>query len=667
LSEQQFPALTLPSRHQMQATTKAWEAFMAGRGTGLENVRPAIRESWLRAQRLGVDPYLREIPLVLSAEDLEKLQEREDLLYVTAPVFETMVKVWEKEHFMIGLSDRDGCILHVNGHPWVLQRAMEINAVPGGGMAEELVGTAMVNVVLAQARPDYVLWSENYCQAFHPWASFGVPVHHPITGEVIGVLGISGYQRAYGHTEVILRLADRIEQLLHYEELNRRVTLLDEYHRFVLQHPHDTVLAIDGRGHVCGASPSLSGLVKMPQSVLGRSLLRVAELRVEGFRPLVQQDAIRPYAVRLALPQKDLSLDATAIPIRGQRQPAGTILVLSRPQTTRPVKSQRASWSASYTFADLTGESPAFQHCLTLARCAAAQDFPVLLLGESGTGKELFAHAIHSASARCHGPFVAVNCGAASDELLAAELFGYVEGAFTGAVRGGRAGKIELAHGGTLFLDEVEAMSPRMQVSLLRALEDGQVTRVGAEHPATLNVRVIAASNEDLQRVVHQKAFRSDLYYRLSAFPIILPPLRGRRGDIPLLARYLLDQLGFPHLHLSAEALALLSHYSWPGNVRELKNILLRAVHGMTGSTLTPAHFPQEISAIAPESAHGPVGALKETEVALIRRALAEADGNLARAAASLGIHRVTLYRKMKRYGLPGMGPRASSVRQHST
>ena len=665
MSEHQFPALTLPSRREMQATAKAWEAFMAGQETGLDKVRPAIRASWLRAQRLGVDPYLREIPLVLSAEDLEKLQEREDLIYVTTPVFETMVQVWKKEHFMIGLSDRDGCILHVNGHPWVLQRAMEINAVPGGGMAEELVGTAMVNVVLAQDRPDYVLWSENYCQAFHPWASFGVPVHHPITREVIGVLGISGYQRAYGHAEVMLRLADRIEQLLHYEELNRRVTLLDEYHRFVLQHPHDTVLAIDGRGHVCGASPSMSDLVRVPQSVLGRSLLRVPELQVEGFRPLVQQDEIRPYAVQMDIPGKELSLNATAMPIKGNRQPVGTILVLSRPQETRPVRSRRASWSASYTFADLTGKSPAFQHCLTLARRAAAQDFPVLLLGESGTGKELFAHAIHAASVRCHGPFVAVNCGAASDELLAAELFGYVEGAFTGAVRGGRAGKIELAHGGTLFLDEVEAMSPRMQVSLLRALEDGQVTRVGAEHPATLDVRVLAASNEDLQRVVQQKAFRVDLYYRLSAFPIVLPPLRERRDDMPLLARHLLDQLGFPHVRLSADALVLLSRYSWPGNVRELKNVLLRAAHGVTESTLTPAHFPQEISALAAESASVPVGALKETEVTLIRRALAEADGNLARAAACLGIHRVTLYRKMKRYSLPGVRPREAGMRQH--
>jgi len=245
-----------------------------------------------------------------------------------------------------------------------------------------------------------------------------------------------------------------------------------------------------------------------------------------------------------------------------------------------------------------------------------------------------------------------VNCGVASDELLAAELFGYVEGAFTGAVKGGRAGKIELAHGGTLFLDEVETMSPKMQVSLLRVLEEGRITRVGAERPMALNVRVLAASNEDLKETVNQKRFRLDLYHRLSPFPILLPPLRERREDIPLLVRHLLGQLGFVHLQLTAEALALLGRYSWPGNVRELRNVLLRTAHLAAGTTVTPAELPAEIATTVRENAPAPAGSLRETELTLIRQALADANNNLAQAAARLGIHRVTLYRKLKRYGL---------------
>lgn len=628
---------------------------MSGQDQGLEKVRPVIRASWQRAQRLGVDPYLREIPQVLSAEELEDLQERADLIYVATPVFETMVKAWEKERFLMGLSDRHGHVLHLSGHPWLLQRAMEVNVVPGSSLAEELVGTALANVVLAQDHSDYVLWSEHYRQAFHPWAALGAPIHHPLTGEAIGVVGIGGYELSHPHTlEVTERLAKRFEQILHHEELLRRTALLDEYHRFLLQHPQETVLAIDGRGHVCGASPSITELLDVPQRILGRSLLRVPELTVEGFRPLVQQEQeeVRPYALRVMILDKELTLKAEAIPIIGERQPAGTILILSRPSAPRLAKERRSAWLATYTFADLIGEATSFQQCLTLARRAAAQDFAVLLLGESGTGKELLAQAIHTASPRCQRPFVPVNCGVASDELLAAELFGYSEGAFTGAAKGGRAGKLELAHGGTLFLDEVEEMSTKMQVSLLRVLEEGRLTRVGAERPRALDVRVIAASNEDLQEAVRQKRFRLDLYHRLSPFPIPLPPLRERREDIPLLVRHLLGQLGFAHLRVTAEASVLLNRYAWPGNVRELKNVLLRAAHLVVGTVITPAELPQEIVTAARESAAAPTGSLRKTELALIRQALADANGNLAQAAARLGIHRVTLYRKLKRYGL---------------
>jgi len=345
-------------------------------------------------------------------------------------------------------------------------------------------------------------------------------------------------------------------------------------------------------------------------------------------------------------------LKAEAIPISGARQPAGTILVLSRPPVARPVKERQASWLATYSFADLVGQDSAFQQCVRLARRAAEGDFPVLLLGESGTGKELFAQAIHTASRRGRGPFVPVNCGVVTDELLAAELFGYVEGAFTGAAKGGRAGKLELAHGGTLLLDEVEAMSPRMQVSLLRALEEGRNVRIGAERPVPLDARIIAASNEDLREAVQQKRFRLDLYHRLSVFPILLSPLRERRSDIPLLVHHLLGHLSATRIRVTAEAMSALCRHAWSGNVRELRNMLLRAVHLASEKVITPAELPQELVAMVPESAATPAGSLRETELALIRQALAEANGNLAQAAACLGIHRVTLYRKLKRYGL---------------
>lgn len=654
MAEQSFPMLSTPDRREMRAIETAWEAFMTGQTTGLDHVRSVIRESWLRAQRFGVDPYLREIPLVFSVEELEGLQERADLVYVSEPVFETLVKTWGTEHLLLGLDDRQGRILHVNGHPWVLARAREINAVPGGGMAEELVGTTIVNVVLAQDRPEYVLWSENYCQSFHPWASFGAPVRHPLTGETIGVVAISGYERVYENADLVVRLAERIQTLLHREELIRRVALLDEYHRFVLQYPNDTILAVDARGRVCGASSSTVGLLKAPKSILGQSLLRIPNFHVEGFRPVVEQEEARPYGVDVSLSEKSLNLTAEAIPISGERQPVGTLLILPRIGGGRvgARSRHRSPWAASYSFSDFIGASDSTQRRLHLAQRAATQDFPVLLVGESGTGKEVLAQAIHNASSRRRGPFVPVNCGVAHDELLSAELFGYVEGAFTGAAKGGQVGKIELADGGTLFLDEVEAMSPKMQVSLLRVLEEKRIARLGAEQPTALDVRIIAASNEDLQEAVAQKRFRLDLYHRLAVFPIVLPPLRERRDDIPLLVRHFLEQLGFGDRRLSDEALSLLCSYSWPGNVRELRNVLLRAAHIATGMLIVPADLPTEVVEAAEQSRTVPSGSLRSTELELIRQALAEANGNLAQAAVQLGIHRVTLYRKVKRYGL---------------
>lgn len=654
MSESTATGFLWPSREEMRTVTTAWEAFVSGEAAGLERVRPVISASWQRCHRLRVDPYLQKIPLILLAEELEREQERADLTHVSTPVFKSIASAVDTERFLLSVSDRQGCILCLNGHPALLQQAREVDAVPGGGLREEQVGTTIANIVLAQDRADYVLWSEHFCQTFHPWASLGAPIRHPLTQETIGVVMIGGHEPTHFYAlETIERLAQRLEQLLHHEELVRRVTLLDTYHRFVLQYPQDTVLAIDGRGHVCGASSSAAQLLEAPQQLLGTSLLHIPGLHVQGLRPVSQQEDVQPYELSVTAAERGLLFHATAIPVRGERQPVGTIVILPHRRSPRQKREPTSSsWRVKYSFADLVGTAPAFQECLTLARQAAGHDFPVLLLGESGTGKELLAHAIHSASPRRLGPFVTVNCGVANDELLAVELFGYVEGAFTDAAKGGRKGKIELAHGGTLFLDEVDAMSPKMQVSLLRVLEEGNVTRVGAERPVTVDIRVIAASNEDLKTATSQKRFRVDLYHRLGSFLIVLPSLRERTNDILILARHLLAQLGFSGLRLSNDALALLKRYPWPGNVRELRNVLLRSAQQAQGEIITPRELPKEVVVATTVPPVASAGSLRASERDVILQAFADTNGHMRQAAARLGIHQATLYRKLKRYGL---------------
>jgi transcriptional regulator with PAS, ATPase and Fis domain len=327
----------------------------------------------------------------------------------------------------------------------------------------------------------------------------------------------------------------------------------------------------------------------------------------------------------------------------------------------------------------------------------------VLILGESGTGKEVFANAIHNASARCRAPFLAINCAAMPEGLIESELFGYSDGSFTGARKGGQAGKFEMANGGTVFLDEIGEMSPGMQAKLLRVLQERTVSRIGSSIEIPVDIRIIAATHCDLGSDVAAGRFREDLYYRLAVLEVKIPPLRERRQEIPRLARALIAKLSArlerPPVEIDDACLQRLAAYSWPGNVRQMENLLERAlVRSRGGVTLTAENLdlpelelPElDLSALAlpvpaspgltaPESSGAqlflpapplagalrnaapapaavplpaPASSLREIEKQAISEALAACRGNIRQTAARLGIARNTLYRKMQDYGL---------------
>ncbi len=340
----------------------------------------------------------------------------------------------------------------------------------------------------------------------------------------------------------------------------------------------------------------------------------------------------------------------------------GRIVSLRENRRIREITRRIIGTQASYTFETIQGSSRAIQDALHLGRIASRSDSTTLILGESGTGKELFAQAIHNASERCGGPFVAVNCGAIPRDLVQSELFGHVEGAFTGSARGGSAGKFELADGGTIFLDEIGDMSFDAQVSLLRVLQEGEVTRVGAKKSQRVDVRIIAATHRNLSQAVADGAFREDLYYRLNVLNLTVPPLRMRREDIALLARYFLGRcaqsLRKSVSGLSPEALEMLAAYHWPGNVRELENTIERATNLAMSELIQPGDLPLEIK----QRLHQPVpGRLPEPRAALdlgthemnaIIAALKDTRGNVRLAAKQLNVSRGGLYNKMQRFGL---------------
>ncbi len=314
---------------------------------------------------------------------------------------------------------------------------------------------------------------------------------------------------------------------------------------------------------------------------------------------------------------------------------------------------------AKYSFDNIVGASQSLEEVKALGRKVARSDTTVLLEGESGTGKEMFAHAIHIASGRVLGPFIKVNCAAIPEALFESELFGYTEGAFTGASKKGKKGKFALADKGTIFLDEVSELPLAMQVKLLRVLQEREVEPVGAEQPQAVDVRIVAASNKCLETLVEQGLFRSDLFYRLNVVRLQIPPLRVRKEDIPVLAEKILRQLaketGIPVEGLESAASEALMAYSWPGNVRELRNVLEQTMHIKTGNLITCQDIPramlikgERIGAIGlPRTLKSHVAQLEEE---LIRRAVANAKGDKCAAAVLLGISKSSLYAKIQQY-----------------
>jgi transcriptional regulator with PAS, ATPase and Fis domain len=318
---------------------------------------------------------------------------------------------------------------------------------------------------------------------------------------------------------------------------------------------------------------------------------------------------------------------------------------------------------ARYSFDSIAGRSEQLERVKELARKVARSDTTVLVVGESGTGKELFAHAIHVESGRTLRPFIKVNCAAIPAELFESELFGYREGAFTGARAKGKKGKFELAHQGTLFLDEISELPLTMQAKLLRVLQEREVEPLGAEQPLAVDVRIVAATNRRLEPLLEQGTFRHDLYYRLNVVRLDIPPLRERRDDLPLLVERILRQLeretGVPVEGVDEAAEAALRAHPWPGNVRELRNVLEQALYVKTGPIITRDDLPPALLAGEPSEADRGGrrtlrAMLRQTEVDLITRALRDSGGDRAVAAERLGISKSSIYAKIEQHGIAG-------------
>ncbi|MDK2930786.1 MAG: hypothetical protein PWR07_917 [Bacillota bacterium] len=454
-----------------------------------------------------------------------------------------------------------------------------------------------------------------------------------------------------------------------------------EQFKLIIDNVSDGIIAVDDTGHITvfneaaqrltgrAASDAVGRHVNDVLPEMGFARILAAASSQSGSPPNSPSEPDSPSAHPEVHRINDTLVNVTRVPIVvdgscvgaiGTFQDIGRLQALEKNLRKRLYARGHV---ARFTFGDIVGSSSAIRAAITKAKRFASVDSTVLILGETGTGKELFAQSIHNASARRDGPFVAVNCAAFPETLLESELFGYVEGAFTGAKREGKEGLFELAHHGTIFLDEIASMPLRLQARLLRVLQEKEVMRLGDDRMIPVDVRVIAASNKDLRRLVADGLFQADLYYRLDVLTLVVPPLRDRAEDIPLLAKAFLEtlsrKLGMASSGFTDDALAFLSAYAWPGNVRELKNTVEKCLVLSDGGIITRSDVLDALGESSSSSADNPDGNTERNLQSLVRtaeresiaRVLRECGGNRSEAARRLGINRTTLWRKLRNEG----------------
>lgn len=622
----------------------AWQACLNGSVVRPECVRQVIWDSWQRSMDAGIDPDDGEYRFISPQDLASRRALNRPLIGAAAQVMTGLLAYNPRGH--INLTDAEGVTLHYCG--------LDLTPI-GSRLLESVQGTNCTGLAIAEDRLVYVLAEENFAEGLRKRRMHcaAAPIRDA-QGKTLGLLTLTAEPGWFHfHTLGTVQAAA--------EAVSRQLALqaLLEEQKTVLEVLNEGLVVLDGQGRIKALNHYARQLFRVGLELLGCPFQRLGQSELSDDIMQHAGEGLRDLDCTFVL--HDRSHLACLVSVCSLEQ-GGRIVSLRENRRIREITRRIIGTQATYTFDTIQGHSRAIQDALHLGRIASRSDSTTLILGESGTGKELFAQAIHNASERANGAFVAVNCGAIPRELVQSELFGHVEGAFTGSARGGSAGKFELADGGTIFLDEIGDMSFDAQVSLLRVLQEGEVTRVGAKKSQRVDVRIIAATHRNLSQAVADGTFREDLYYRLNVLNLTVPPLRMRREDIALLAQHFLVRcarsLRKVVQGISAQALAMLLEHTWPGNVRELENVIERAANLATTSWLEPRDLPLEFApgARSPAPAALQIGNgaldLGTHEANAISAALRNTQGNIRLAAQQLQVSRGGLYNKMKRFGL---------------
>lgn len=626
-----------------------------------ETLLPEIRDSWERSFQYRVNPALKENPHVLSGSEFQQtLESANHLIETSLPVMNILSEFVSGTGFIVLLTDANHCLLKIFGDNETVKWANRGLLIEGSMWSEDLVGTNGSALSIALARPISVYGYEHFTLFSHIATSSFAPILDQ--GKIVGSLGmVAPYDKVSNHSlGMVVASVMHIQSKMTLERATR-------YHEVVMDSMSEGVMVVDYNGIITFMNGNCARFLQQQnQTVIGRHIYDLLGHSPDNqyFINIVTQGrVITDETVLLTLGKDKVQCNITCNPLNNpDPSNAGTVVIIRESQRINRLVRNWIGGGAKMTFRDIVGKNTKFQQVINIAKAASSSCSNVLLLGESGTGKDIIAQAMHNASVRRTNPFLAINCAALPRELIASELFGYEEGAFTGAKKGGNIGKFELADQGTIFLDEIGDMPLDLQASLLRVLEEKSVIRLGGNKLIPVNVRVIAATNKDLDVEISRNRFRRDLYYRLGVIRITIPPLKERPDDIPLMAQYLTDNIckrvNKPPMELSSEVLDAFLRFDWPGNVREMQNVLEGAIQLSSDRMITfdlVRDYFNQADDQNPEPLINPNHedlTISAVEQQMIQNYLEKYKYNKTEAAKALGMSRRTLYRRLKEYNL---------------
>ncbi|MBS4026752.1 MAG: sigma-54-dependent Fis family transcriptional regulator [Clostridia bacterium] len=633
----------------------AWEKFIIKGIIEPYVVRETIAASWERSLANKINPYRKMVFF-----DLVEVNDNyhRELIKLTRPFMENLYELVKGSDFMVLLADEKGLITKVYGDPVIKQRTKNSNLTSGADWSEENIGTNCIGLVLKEEKPVQVFAAEHYMRELHFLAGSAAPIYNT-DSTLLGVLVMVGiFHDFHPHTlGMVVAAVNAIQNQLHYINIARQLKKSYNKVTAIMESISEGIISLDA-----------DGKINMVNSLCSEMLgVKVSDMQGNNISTLLGEKSLLLLTLKEGKEFSDQEIivnngdvtqrfSSTTRALRDEKNNiSGMVITLRKGAAVHQLVNKVIGAQASFTFDDIIGNDPIFFQSINRAKKASSGDATILLQGESGTGKEMFAQAIHNASPRRKGPFIVINCAGIPRELVESELFGYEDGAFTGARRGGRPGKFELANGGTIFLDEVGDMPLEIQVNLLRVLQEKKVTRLGGQSVILVDTRVIAATHRDLASLVEKGTFRLDLYYRLNTITLYLPSLNERSQDVLLLTKIFVDRisskLGKETPVISKRIEELLVQYKWPGNVRELHNVLEQALNMFDCSgTLLPEHLPDKLQKKAVKFKGTNSWALEKQEAKYIEATLKQTNWNISLCASLLGIGRNTLYRKIQKY-----------------